>query len=94
MRFGLIDLFFAIACFGIGLAVGLSLSSSLPGYLRLAQVCWAGYAVACLDVPVLQRIEALPDDSSSLPMLRKVSEWISHRRQLASDQLSMSHVRW
>jgi hypothetical protein len=36
-RFGLIDLFFAQACFGLGMVAGWLLSAHQPGYLRLVE---------------------------------------------------------
>jgi hypothetical protein len=50
--------------------------------------------VPCLDLPVLQTIEALSDDSSSVPVLQEVSGRISLRRRwLASYPISMSHLQ-
>src|SRR5262249_11763639 len=76
---------------------GRAVTDSSPTWI-LSSDCnaiWRAMHVPCLDIPVLQGIEALPDGSASVPVLPVLSARISHpRRPLASYRLSMSHVRW
>jgi hypothetical protein len=61
MRFNLIDVLFMVACFTIGSLLGISLSSHLPGYVRLvtATLCGLGIylAVVC---PVYRGLKLYP----------------------------------
>ena len=96
MRFGLIDLLFAIACIAIGMVLGQTVASGLPTVLRAFVGAVAGVGLyLVLIYPLYRGLRLLPMILPRCPCCRSFQPRISHSRWLlASCQLSVPLLRW